>query len=186
MIAKTTSQALLAASLLFALGQASAADSSVRRYPLPERGFFAMKVPANWVDQLRQPPEAVPPTIAFRPRQGKPFQILVTPIWRARPDIPIQTRETIMQRVERAIEGIKSRAVENNISIVEMSDTSGPGFYFSATDRAPKPDEYKLLTQGMLKVSDLLVAFTILTNDGQDDVSRDAFDMLRTAVHIQK
>ena len=41
------------------------------------------------------------------------------------------------------------------------------------------------MTQGMLKVSDLVVTFTILTNDGQEQVPRDALSMLTSAVHIQ-
>jgi hypothetical protein len=57
----------------------------------------------------------------------------------------------------------------------------GPGFYFSATDRAPKPDEYKFLTQGVVRVGELSVTFTILTNDGQDAVVKQALDALKSA-----
>ena len=37
----------------------------------------------------------------------------------------------------------------------------------------------------MLKVSELTVTFTILTNDGQDQVKPQALDMLKSAVHAQ-
>jgi hypothetical protein len=56
-----------------------------------------------------------------------------------------------------------------------------PGFYFAATDRAPKPDEYKFLTQGVVRVGELSVTFTILTNDGQDAVVKQALDALKGA-----
>jgi hypothetical protein len=75
--------------------------------------------------------------------------------------------------------------VETNIGVIEFAGSSGPGFYFSVTDRAPKPDEYKFMTQGMLKVSDLVMTFTILTNDGQEQIARDALAMLRSAIHVQ-
>ena len=186
MIVRTIWLAALASRLLCFDGVAYADNANVeKKFALPERGFLQMSVPPNWDDQIRQPPQALPPTIAFRARQGKPFEVLVTPIWRARPDIPVSTKDTIRQRVERAADDVKSQAVEKSIRLVEFSGSSGPGFYFSATDRAPKPGEYKFVTQGMLKVSDLVVTFTILTNDGQEQVMRDALSMLKSAVHVQ-
>jgi hypothetical protein len=53
--------------------------------------------------------------------------------------------------------------------------------YFSATDRAPKPGEYKFMTQGMLQVGELSVTFTILTNEGQELVIKQALDALKGA-----
>ena len=175
-----------AAVLLSPIGVSLAADATAtRKFPLPERGDFQMTVPTAWNDQLHQPPQALPPTIAFRARQGKPFEVLVTPIWRARPGIPVATKDTIRQNVQKAANDAKSQAVEEAISIVEFSGSAGPGYYFSATDKAPKPGEYKYMTQGMLKVNDLTVTFTILTNDGQEQVTTDAIGMLKSAVHVQ-
>jgi hypothetical protein len=173
--------------LLAGLGHVLAGEGiTERRYPLPQRGFFQMKVPTNWRDQLRQPSQPLPPTIAFRPGKGRPFDVLVTPIWRARPDVPSATKDALRQQVVRTIENVKSQAVENELTAVEFQGASGPGFYFSATDRAPKPDEYKFMTQGILKVSELTVTFTILTNEGQEQVVRDALAMLQSAVHVQQ
>ena len=180
MLARVIGMAVI---LLTGASAALAAEAPVRKYPLPERGSFQMTVPANWADQLRQPPQGLPPTISFRPNQGKPFEILVTPIWPMRADVPAVTIETIRKSVQRAADGAKSQAVEKSIPLVEFSSSTGPGYYFSATDKAPKPGEFKYMTQGMLKVSDLSVTFTILTNDGQEQVTRDAIAMLRSAIH---
>ena len=49
--------------------------------------------------------------------------------------------------------------------------------------KAPKPGEYKYMTQGMLVVRELAVSFTILTNDGQQQVVQDALTMLKSATH---
>jgi hypothetical protein len=162
-----------------------AADASTRKFALAQHGSLQMKVPAAWAHETREPPGGVPPTIVLRPRSGSVFEILVTPIWRARPDIPEATKETIRQSVERAADDAKSDAVEQTIAIRELAGASGPGFYFSATDKAPKPGEYKYLTQGIVKVRDLTVTFTILTNDGQQQVATDALDMVRSAAHLQ-
>ena len=87
--------------------------------------------------------------------------------------------------VQRAIDEAKPDSVEQEIPIRELTGASGPGFYFSATDKAPKPGEYKYLTQGIVKVSDLTVTFAILTNDGQEQVAKDALDMVRSAAHLK-
>ena len=185
--ARTFSCLSLVVVLLVGLGYALAGEGNTeRRYPLPQRGFFRMKVPTSWKDQLRQPSQPLPPTIAFRPGKGRPFDVLVTPIWRARADVPSSTKDALRQKVERTIESVKSQAVEKELTAVEFEGASGPGFYFSATDRGPKPGEYRLMTQGILKVSELIVTFTILTNDAQEQVVRDALAMLQSAVHVQQ
>jgi hypothetical protein len=186
MLARRTWVVSLAAVLLSCVAVSSAADATAaRKYALPQRGSFQMNVPAGWSDELRQPQGSLPPTIAFRAREGKPFDVLVTPIWRARADVPVATKDAIKQSVQKAADEVKSQAVERTIPIVEFASSTGPGFYFSATDKAPNPGEYKYMTQGMLKVSDLTVTFTILTNDGQEQVAQDALAMLKSAVHVQ-
>jgi hypothetical protein len=176
----------LAASLLWAVDVSLAADAgAAKKYPLPQRGALQMNVPAGWADEVRQPQNNAPPTIVFGPKEGRAFQVLVTPLWRPRPDVPVATKEAVRQNVQRAAEDLKSQAVETTIPIVEFTGAGGPGFYFSATDKAPKPDEYKYLTQGMLKVGELAVTFTILSNEGPERVTRDALNMLQSAMHLQ-
>ena len=86
----------------------------------------------------------------------------------------------------KAAERIKHQAVEKTIPLKEIRGTEGKGFYYFATDRAPKPGEYKYLNQGKLLVGELIVIFTILTNDGQEAVVSSALEMLKTARHQRK
>jgi hypothetical protein len=76
-----------------------------------------------------------------------------------------------------------SQSVERVLPIQEIKGVDGRGFYFAATDRAPKPGEYKYLTQGMIRVGEIALAFTILTNDGEESVVQAALKILRTAAH---
>ena len=160
-----------------------AAETTERRLPLPDHGFLQIAVPVSWQDQLRQPPDRLPPTIAFRPRGGLPFDILITPIWPAHKNVALPTPAELRQRVEQVVGQIKPRAVWKHIQVIELRGNAGIGYYYAATDKAPKPGEYKYLTQGILRVDNLLVTFTILTNDGQQDVVADALALLRSAVH---
>lgn len=151
-----------------------------RKFKVPENGYFVIAVPSDWTDQVQQLSNRLPPTIVFGPGSGSSFQVLITPIRRPGPQSLPQLRAT----VERAAEDAKAQSVEKALPIREFQGRSGPGYHFSSTDRAPKPGEYKFLTQGILLVGDLTVTFTILTNEGQEQVVRQALDGLKNAVQL--
>ena len=98
--------------------------------------------------------------------------------------MPRSTADEMRRDVERAAERAKPQAVEKTIEVKELSGSSSLGYYFSATDRAPAPGEYKYLTQGMIRVGGLVVTFTILTNDGQAAIVADAVAMIGSASHV--
>jgi hypothetical protein len=174
-----SSVALLA--VLVVAAAVAQANTTARRFTLPDHGQFVIPVPADWKGQVNQPANRMPPTVTFTPASGKPFHVLMTTIWPAAKDGQPQSRDQLRATVQRGVDGAKTQAVEKELRVVEFQGRTGPGFYFSATDRAPKPDEYKFLTQGVLRVGELSVTFTILTNDGQEAIVKQALDALKGA-----
>lgn len=173
--------------LLFILAIASgvaAAQGAEKRYPLPGHGALVVTVPKGWSEDVRQNDKGLPPTIFYSTAPGRQ-QVMLNPIWRARADMPPFTAESMRQNVEQGIKGVREQAQEKNIRVIEFAGRSGPGYYFEATDKAPKPGEFKFLRQGMLKVGDLLVAFNILANGRDDAVMRDAMQMLSGAAQAK-
>jgi hypothetical protein len=176
---------ILAFVVLFGHGpQAIADDTNARRYELPNHGAVEFVVRTNWKDEVRRPPLSLPPTITFSAASGSPFQILITPAWSTRGDNALPNAEAIKTAVQNTAQVMKPQAVETTITVSEFDHAAGPGYYFSLTDRAPAPGEFKYLTQGILRVGDLVISFTILTNDGQADIVAAALDMLRSAARI--
>lgn len=163
--------------------QVRAADTAARRYALAEHGSLQLQVPTGWQGELEQDSDRLLPTIAFTPTDGALFGVVLTPIWPTEKDAPNPERTALQRLVEEATEQVRSLAVEKTIEILELEGTAGVGYYFSVTDPAPKPGEYKHMTQGILPVGVLMVPFTIYTNDGQQDVVTDALTMLKTATH---
>ena len=151
-----------------------------RRYALAEHGFFQLSVPAGWSDQIDE--KSQPPLISFRQSAGPPFIVSVTPVWQA--TRPAASRDELRAEVGRMAAAIRLFAVEQDIKLNEFAGAAGPGFYFFATDAAPGPGEFKFMNRGMLRVGDLAVTFTILTNEGQDAIVRAALEMLKAAVHV--
>jgi hypothetical protein len=83
--------------------------------------------------------------------------------------------------VERGADGARSQAVEKDLPVREFRSSSVFGNYFSATDRAPKPGEYKYLTQGAATVQGLAFTFTILSNDDSRVAVESALRMIEAA-----
>ncbi len=165
---------------------AMAGEINIRRYQLPDHGSIQLKVPTLWKDEIQQPPNRLPPTITFKQKAGASFDVLITPIWPAKKDMPLTEEEGIRQLVLQGAELAQPQSVEEKIELKKLDGSSGPGYYFSVTDRAPGPGEYKYMTQGMVRVSNLVVTFTILTNDGQGNIVTDAIAMLKSAVHVDE
>jgi predicted secreted Zn-dependent protease len=107
---------------------------------------------------------------------------MITPFWRKGEDGTIY-ESALREQTDAAAAKAQSQAVEEKLTLKEISGTDGRGYYFTATDRAPKPGEYKYILQGMLRLGNIVLAFTVLSNDGQANVVADAMQLLITATH---
>lgn len=163
--------------------QALAADTDSRRYALPDHGSLELKVPTFWKEELEQDRDRLFPTIVFTAKSGAPFGVALMPIWPTEKGAPNPDRDALQRLVQRAAEGIKPQAVEKTIEVLEFEGAAGVGYYFSVTDHAPKPGEYKYMTQGILPVGVLMLPFTVYTNDGQQDIVTEALAMLKSTIH---
>ena len=169
------------AGLLFLSVQAYADPSRVRSYQLAQHGSLQLSVPSAWNDQMREGQPGTPPILLFKPEHGSGFNVQVTPLWPAKPNDSLPSLEQIKLTVTKGADDEKAQAVETDIPIQEIQGTSGSGYYFTVTDRAPKPDEFKYMARGMLCVGKTVLAFTILSNDGTQSAIVDALTMLKGA-----
>jgi hypothetical protein len=168
--------------VLFLATTAIAADGGEKKaFALPDNSKLELTIPAGWKDELKTQQGSKAATITLTPREGALFEVSVTPIGRQRPGVSADTAIQMRENVQQAADKIKPSALEPYLPTEELTGAPGPGYYFSATDREPKPGEFKYLTQGMLLVGDAIVAFSVLTNDGQEKVKDEALAMLKGA-----
>jgi hypothetical protein len=71
--------------------------------------------------------------------------------------------KALVTKTSRQFEG---QAVEKEIKVQRISSDEAHGYFVCLTDKAPKPDEYKFLCQGLVNVRDLPISFMLLYNDG--------------------
>lgn len=153
------------------------AEFNQKSYELPNHGVLSIEVPNTWNDQVNNTPGGLPPTIRFSQQSGEKFEIYFTPIWKT-PTAPANfgTTESIKQMVQGAAMNASTQAVEKSITVKEIGGLN-KGFYFTATDKAPKPGEYKILTQGVVGINEIIGTFTILTNDSSSAEAEQAIKM---------
>jgi len=160
-------------------------EVDIRRYELRDRNSIELKIPASWKSEIEDGPQLPYATITLQPKAGNPFDILISPIVFRDNDTNSLNAKDIRRCVQAGIDVIKDRAVEKEVKVKELNSSTGPGYCYTVTDRAPKPGEYKYMTSGIVRVGDLAVSFTVLTNDGQQKIIDQALAMLRSAIHIK-
>lgn len=175
---------ILLAVLLVGSAAHAAPGVNPQTFKLPGHGELQLRVPDSWAAVVSQPPESLPPTIVLKAKSGQPFQILVTPVWAMGGRGGLPGLAEVKQEVASAAKEAAPQSVEGTLTLQELSGASNHGYYFKATDRAPKVGEFKYLTQGIVCLGDINLAFTILTNDGQDSVIKAALDALREALQV--
>jgi hypothetical protein len=162
-------------------GSAIASAGSLHMFELPDHGALALVLPDGWAAKVRQAPNRLPPTIMMRPVADAAGELIVTAVWPIGSATKVPDEATLRSEVEELAKNAASQSVERVLAVQEIKGVDGRGFYFAATDRAPKPGEYKYLTQGIIRVGEIALAFTVLTNDGQEAVVQSALKVLRTA-----
>ena len=177
-----TRPSVLFVALLAAAG-AFADDPLLRRYELPNRDTLELVLPAGWTDEFEQPAGGGPPTIAIAVAAGGPAQIFVTPKWAEPTDKEVRELPLLRDAVRELAERIQPEAAEPYLEVRPLEGANGAGYYFSATEREPKADGFKFMSQGALQAGGLTLWFVILTNEGQDTVAVQALGMLQSAVH---
>jgi len=157
-------------------GAVMAEEMPVRRaYLLPGGQVLALAVPPAWIESPDSTQSHASFSIKFSPPAGPAFRVVVSVIDQRGRLLDVRA---IVERSgrERLSSGMEDRLI--------LEDLRGPrvkGYFYRLTDRAPKPDEYTYLVQGAMSLRDLLLTFTILTNQAGAAEVTAALEMLRTA-----
>jgi hypothetical protein len=165
---------------------AHAADGELRAWPVPGRGKLEMIVPADWYDDPRNPQGALP-RVRFFDRLGPrpPFDMTVTIAWSTGKEASYKDPARLRAFVAQSADDLAPGTVEKNFPLREIAGDNGVGYYFRATIQAPLAGAWPHLTQGAFVAGDLLLAFSILTQDPKSPAVEQAIAMLRTARRVQ-
>jgi hypothetical protein len=154
---------MLSSSLvLSAAADESNVSSQARSFLLPQHGNLMLHVPSTWKQDVRRPPNNLPPTITLSPEKGDAFIVMITPLWSPQNDPTFNKPEAVKRLIEANLKEMLPSAVEKQVSIQEFNGTDGTGYYFLVTDKAPGTDEYPYAIRAGIGVDDLLLSVTVL------------------------
>lgn len=157
--------------------------AAVTPVALPGGGELWLDIPASWNEKFDSPQQGMAPGVWLTSRQGATFNVLITPLSGTPMGEAVADAPQMHAIVASAARGSLSKSVERTIPVQELTGSHVHGFYFFATDRAPAPQEWKYLTQGIVTIDGMPFAFTILTNDGQEAIAKGALELIRNAVY---
>ena len=155
------------AALAFAAPAASSHD-----YGLGDLGSLQIDLKPGW--RVTQPPAGSGATISIEAAAPGKMRLLMTPL-----PTP-QSDQALREATQHAADGIGPQSVEKSLTLKSLRGAQAQGYYFKATDPAPRPGEYRYLYQGVMGMRSIIVTFTVLYDDGAEQDADDALSAVRS------
>src|SRR6476661_7310749 len=152
---------------------------------VPGHGSLKLAVPEGWMAETQQPPRDLPPTFVFKSTAGPRLDLRVTALWSPGGDPGFNAPDAIRKQATNLGNRLLPTSVEKSLTLKELKAPSGLGSWFSLTDRAPKPGEFKYISQGALPAGDLLLVFTALTETAPPDGLGEVLALLASAEQVR-
>lgn len=172
-----------AASLCMAFAVPAMAERDVR-IGLPDHGALHLKLPDGWQERIQRTKDPKePPLIEISPEKGADFRIVLSPVWPMTPEDKLPDAAAIRSIMQTGAKAARAEAVEKEIAVKDVRGMQAIGSYFSATDKDPAPGDFLNLTQGLVRVNDILVSFRVFSNGPRAAVLEPALKMVRLMRH---
>lgn len=162
----------------------AAEQAEPRTYTMADEGLLTLMVPKHWSDKRSQLSIALPRTLRFSADGGERFEVLVSGRWSGRQDPSVVEPSFVLSVTAHGAQIAAPQAEEEQIEVRSLPTVSGEAYLFSATDKNPKPGEYRYMVQGAVNVQGLVCTFTILSDEQDAAAVADAIEMIRTASFV--
>jgi hypothetical protein len=175
---------LVLTSCIFCWISTSNAEERIQReYWIPGHGTLVLNVPLSWREQTHQPPKGLPPTITLRPEEGTAFVVTITALWSAGGEQQFNSDEKIWTLIESDRDGMLPNAVESELPVRPIKGVFAHGYYYSATDKAPKPGDPAHVLRAEVATGNLLLSATMLSRQKDSEAVQEVLLMLQEAEH---
>lgn len=171
--------------LIGSTGSASG-QKTIKKYRIPEHGTLELNVPTPWKGEIHKARENMPPTFIFTPAKGNDFQVIISVLWGKKGDQEFNSPERVRIFIEKDGQKLLPNTVEGKILLQEIKGATQSGYYYSITDKAPNPAEYRYMTRGAIGVGNLLLNYTILHRVKDSQAVKDALSIVREAKQSAK
>ena len=163
-------------------------DEETRTYDLAGKGTLQLTVPTTWQQgyaSLTPDGATISFSIQYESEERLLWKVFITGFWKHQ-QRSLPSAEKLKSDLEHTGKAHLIRAKEDELVIREARGAETVVYSFSLTDREPKPDEYLFMTQGAARIGEVVVVFTILSNQDRTEIDRTALEAVRTARHRRK
>jgi len=161
-------------------------NTEITHFPVPDHGEIVFHVPVRWDYTYRSTGIISPPVVTFfrKDKSGEEvFQLNASIFWNDGFQKNILSDENVKTLVQDVGEGLLPFSDETDLELIPLNGKDGQGYFFRLTDSAARPGEYRYLTQGALGVGELLLVFSLFTNEESDQIHNLAIEMVQNASH---
>lgn len=174
---------ILASCLLLWSAQAHAQTPQPERtYRVAKQGVLKLSVPAQWTERVRN--EGAHPVIELTAKDTGAVLMITALSPPPREDAEFNTPAMIRGAIRQAMQLVQPTAVEEKLLLRIVKTTSGEGYFFTATDRAPEKGDHKYMANGGVPAGALLLSFTILSHAEPPDGIDEALKIVESAIHV--
>ncbi len=164
------------------IGKSPAGKTCLKVYSVKDHGSLVLDIPATWLDSVGPARRMPGPTLALRPRKGKEFNIQMT--FFDHPEMKgYGGQEGLKGLIDAELDGMLKQAVEKEAKLLKLKGKKVDGIYYTVTDPAPKPGEFKYMTRAWVGTGDLIASVTVLAHKKNPRALKDALAMLESARH---
>jgi hypothetical protein len=150
-------------------------------FEIPGHGKLEMVMPEAWQVQTRSMTSPASRWLHVTPKEGGAFDIQLTSVWLDQDSVAKVTPQSLRTDAEDAGKDLLSHSTEKVLKLKSIQREQCVGWYFSLTDRKPKPGEFGYVTQGTFLTGSVLSMFTILHREPNAPEVVQAIDMLSGA-----
>jgi hypothetical protein len=162
---------------------ATPAGAEPQRFDMGPFGGLVLDVPSGWTAEPQDADQ--PGGFAFRvePPPGTPLVLFITPLPVSEGRDPVSTARSFVAK--EVIERLRPSAAETTLTVSTLTGRATQVFYVSATDKTvtqPTARDFKYVDQGAAALGQMMLTFTVLTNDRDGAARTAALDVVRTAM----
>jgi len=132
-----------------------AAEAATR---IPGWGTLTFPLPDNW--RVQRSADS-PPSLTLGPDRGQRFEVKILPFTSPQPGIPPSTPESLSGQANANAKYRARDAEEAVISVLQFRTADAFGYYYSFTDKAPKPREFRYFTEGLAQIAGYPILFVV-------------------------
>jgi hypothetical protein len=153
---------------------------------IPGHGELIMDVPKVWNYNFTIPGNNQPPIITFYnldKDKEEIYQLNLSVLWDNGFGRNILSPKYIYSLVEKTGKEALIGSDQSELILEKITGLNGTGYWFNLSDSTADSGEYKFLTQGALAVGELLLIFSLFSNDNESILQEALLRIIMGAQH---